>query len=160
MKLAKTLFVGLLASASLVSMLTPAEIVPEWYLLPFYAILRSITFSLFGLTAKFLGVLALGGAIGLLFVLPWLDTSKVRSLRYRPWMQLFFFVFVVDCLALGWVGAHKPEGPVILVGQIATAYYFIHFLIVYPLVGWIEKPRPMPESIAKSVLRGSAAAKA
>jgi quinol-cytochrome oxidoreductase complex cytochrome b subunit len=131
---------------------TPAEIVPEWYLLPFYAILRSITFSLFGLTAKFLGVLALGGAILMLFLLPWLDTSRVRSLRYRPWMQLFFFVFVVDCLALGWVGAHKPEGAVIMIGQIATAYYFTHFLIIYPLVGLLETPRPMPDSISKSVL--------
>ena len=132
---------------------TPAEIVPEWYLLPFYAILRSITFNFLGIPAKTLGVAALAGAIGLLFVLPWLDTSKVRSLRYRPLMQLFFWIFVVDCLALGWVGAHKPEGPVILVGEIATAYYFIHFLIVYPLIGLIETPRPMPESIAKSVLK-------
>jgi len=139
---------------------TPAEIVPEWYLLPFYAILRSITFDFLGIPAKTLGVAALAGAILLLFILPWLDTSKVRSLRYRPWMQLFFFVFVADCLALGWVGAHKPEGPVILVGEIATAYYFVHFLIIYPLVGFLETPRPMPDSISKSVLRGGAAAKA
>ncbi len=125
---------------------------PEWYLLPFYAILRSITFNFLGLEAKFLGVMALGAAMLMLFILPWLDTSKVRSLRYRPWMQLFFWMFIVDFLALGWVGAHKPEGPVILIGQIATAYYFIHFLIVYPLVGIMEKPRPMPDSISKSVL--------
>jgi len=99
---------------------TPPEIVPEWYLLPFYAILRSVPDILF-IPAKLAGVICLFGSIFILFLLPWLDTSKVRSLRYRPWMQLFFFVFVVDCLALGWVGAHKPEGPVILVGQIATA---------------------------------------
>jgi ubiquinol-cytochrome c reductase cytochrome b subunit len=135
---------------------TPAEIVPEWYLLPFYAILRSITFGFFGLTAKFLGVLAMGGAIFLLFLLPWLDTSKVRSLRYRPWMQLFFWVFVVDCFALGYVGAHKPEGPVILIGQLATLYYFVHFIVIYPLVGIIEKPRPMPDSISKPVLKVAA----
>jgi quinol-cytochrome oxidoreductase complex cytochrome b subunit len=133
-------------------MQTPPEIVPEWYLLPFYAILRSITFDFLGLSAKFIGVIALGSSIVMLFLLPWLDTSRVRSLRYRPWMQLFFWIFVADCLALGWVGAHKPEGPVILIGHLATAWYFIHFLIIYPLVGLLETPRPIPESISKAVL--------
>ncbi len=95
--------------------------------MPFYAILRSITFNFLGLEAKFLGVLAMFGAIGMPLHLPWLDRSPVRSLRYRPLMRFFFVLFVVDCFALGFVGANPPEGAWILIGQAATAYYFIHF---------------------------------
>ena len=132
---------------------TPPEIVPEWYLLPFYAILRSITFDFLGLEAKFLGVLAMFGALGVLFILPWLDGSAVRSYRYRPMMQLFFVLFVIDCFALGWVGAHKPEGSVILIGQISTAYYFLHFLIITPFVSRLETPRNVPAGISQPVLK-------
>lgn len=134
---------------------TPSEIVPEWYFLPFYAILRSVPNILF-IPAKLAGVLAMFGAIGVLFILPWLDTSRVRSATFRPIYRILFPVLVVDCIALGWVGAHRPEGLYIVVGQVATAYYFIHFLILVPLVGWFERPRPLPTSISSAVLKGGA----
>jgi quinol-cytochrome oxidoreductase complex cytochrome b subunit len=149
-------------------MQTPPHIVPEWYLLPFYAILRSVTFDFLGLSAKFLGVIAMFASIGMMFILPWLDTSKVRSLRYRPLMQWFFWLFLVDCIVLGWVGAQTPDLIVLklgtfnfdvaAVGLIATTWYFVHFLVITPLIGLIEVPREIPESISQSVL-GSAAAK-
>jgi len=129
---------------------TPAEIVPEWYLLPFYAILRCIP-------DKLMGVLAMFSAILVLFVLPWLDTSKVRSMRYRPILRQFFVVFVIACLALGYLGGKAPEGVYLISARIATAYYFAFFLIILPVVGLIERPQRMPETIAQSVLRGAAA---
>lgn len=96
---------------------TPAEIVPEWYLLPFYAILRAIP-------DKLGGVIAMGGAIFVLFLLPWLDTSKVRSMRYRPLAKQFFFLFIATCIILGWCGAKAPDDPVITFGQdkLAVSY--------------------------------------
>ena len=90
-------------------LVTPPEIVPEWYLLPFYAILRAITFNIGPIDSKLGGVIAMFGAIAVLFVLPWLDTSKVRSMRYRPWAQRFFLVFVAACVALGWCGGQNPS---------------------------------------------------
>ncbi|MEE8516791.1 MAG: cytochrome b, partial [Alphaproteobacteria bacterium] len=131
------------------SMQTPLEIVPEWYLLPFYAILRSIP-------DKLMGVIAMFGSILILFVLPWLDTSKVRSARYRPIYKQLSWVFIADCILLGWVGGNKPEGMVLILGQLGTAYYFAHFLVIMPLVGWLEKPRPLPESISEPVIKGEA----
>jgi ubiquinol-cytochrome c reductase cytochrome b subunit len=143
-------------------MQTPAHIVPEWYLLPFYAILRSITFDFLGLDAKFLGVIAMFASIGMMFILPWLDTSSVRSFRYRPLMQVFFWIFVVDCLVLGWVGAQTPDLVVFKVGDftfdvaavglLATTYYFVHFLVITPLAGIFETPRELPLSISQAVL--------
>jgi quinol-cytochrome oxidoreductase complex cytochrome b subunit len=132
---------------------TPAEIVPEWYFLPFYAILRSVPTILF-IPAKLAGVLAMFGAIGVLFILPWLDTSPVRSATYRPVYRWLYPLLIIDCIALGVVGAHRPEGWYIVVGQIATLYYFVHFLILFPLVGWFERPRPLPTSISHPVLGG------
>jgi quinol-cytochrome oxidoreductase complex cytochrome b subunit len=133
-------------------MQTPNHIVPEWYLLPYYAILRSITFSLIGIPAKLLGVISAFGSLFLLFIVPWLDTSPVRSSRFRPIYKWVFWLLVIDVLALGWVGANPPQGIVVTVGQIATAYYYIHFLILLPLLGKIERPRPLPTSIAAAVL--------
>ena len=139
---------------------TPAHIVPEWYLLPFYAILRAITFDVGPIDAKLGGVIAMIGAIAVLFVIPWLDTSKVRSLKYRPLMQPFFFVFVAVCLGLGWAGAQTPDRVVIggldVAGfsLILTALYFAYFLIALPVIGLIETPKPLPESISKAVLDG------
>jgi len=98
-------------------LVTPAHIVPEWYLLPFYAILRAITFDIGPIDAKLLGVIAMFASIGVLFVLPWLDTSKVKSMRYRPVAKQFFFGFVVACLLLGWVGASNPDDPIIKLGE-------------------------------------------
>src|SRR5882672_4142906 len=80
---------------------TPEHIVPEWYFLPFYAILRAVPNKLFGVILMF-------GSILILFVLPWLDTSKVRSATFRPVFKWFVFVLLIDCVALGIVGAHKP----------------------------------------------------
>ena len=130
---------------------TPPEIVPEWYFLPFYAILRSVPDILF-IPAKLAGVLCMFGSIGLLFVLPWLDGSKVRSARFRPIYKWVFWLLVIDAVALGVVGAHRPEGLYIVVGRIATLYYFVHFLIVIPLLGKFERPLPLPASISAAVL--------
>ena len=98
-------------------LVTPAHIVPEWYLLPFYAILRAITFDIGPIDAKLLGVIAMFGSIAILFFLPWLDTSKVKSMRYRPVARQFFFGFVVAGLLLGWCGASNPDDPIIPMGS-------------------------------------------
>jgi ubiquinol-cytochrome c reductase cytochrome b subunit len=87
-----------------------------------------------------------------LFVLPWLDTSKVRSAVYRPWYKLFFWIFVADAIFLGWLGSKPAEGVYTSLAQIATAYYFIFFLIILPVLGLIEKPRRLPNSITEAVL--------
>jgi len=141
-------------------MVTPAHIVPEWYYLPFYAILRAITFDIgipgtdiVFINAKFAGVLLMFAAIGVLFVLPWLDTSKVRSAKFRPIYRQFFWLLVVDVIILGVVGAKKPEGIWPAVGLITTAYYFAHFLVILPLLGKFEKTLPLPESIANPVVK-------
>ncbi|MDX1484120.1 MAG: cytochrome b/b6 [Alphaproteobacteria bacterium] len=139
---------------------TPAEIVPEWYLLPYYAILRSVPDIAIPFTgivlieAKLAGVIAMFASIFILFVLPWLDFSPVRSARFRPIYKQLFWIFLVVCVLLGWVGANKPEGVPLLVGQVCTAYYFAHFLILVPLVAKYEKTRPLPESISQPVLKG------
>ena len=124
---------------------TPAHIVPEWYFLPFYAILRAIPSKLFG-------VAGLIGSIAILFFVPWLDTSRVRSTRYRPIYKWFFWAFVVTCFVLGYLGSQPPEGAYLVLGRIFTAYYFLFFLLVMPVVGWIEKPKGLPGSITESVL--------
>src|SRR5689334_13117371 len=124
---------------------TPNEIVPEWYLLPFYGILRAIP-------DKLLGVLAMFGSIGLLFLLPWLDTSRVRSCTFRPIYKWFIPVLVVDVLVLGYCGAHPPEGYFVPLARVATLYYFFHFLVLLPVLGKIERPLPLPPSIADAVL--------
>ena len=125
---------------------TPPEIVPEWYLLPFYAILRSIP-------NKLLGVVAMFGSIMVLFVVPWLDTSKVRSAYFRPIYKWVFWLLLIAVFALGYVGAHRPEGWYVVLGRIATTYYFLHFLVLMPLIGWFETPLPLPPSIAQPVTR-------
>lgn len=139
-------------------LVTPAHIVPEWYFLPFYAILRAITFDIFWIIpAKLGGVIAMVASIVVLFFLPWLDTSKVRSARFRPIYRIFFWILVVDCLVLGYVGANPPEGWLVTLGQIATFWYFAHFLIILPILGKLERPLPVPESLSAPVLpRGAA----
>jgi ubiquinol-cytochrome c reductase cytochrome b/c1 subunit len=124
---------------------TPAHIVPEWYFLPFYAILRAIP-------SKLGGVIAFGGAIVVLFFLPWLDTSRVRSGRFRPMFRQFFWVMVATCIGLGYLGSQPPEGGYLIMSRILTAYYFAFFLIILPLLGWLEKPKPVPNSISEAVL--------
>ncbi len=124
---------------------TPAHIVPEWYFLPFYAILRAIP-------DKLGGVIAMFSAIFVLFLLPWLDTSKVRSATFRPIYKILFWIFLIDAVILGWVGSKPAEGIFIIISRIATFYYFLHFLILLPLLGKFERNRPLPESIGRPVL--------
>jgi len=141
-------------------LVTPAHIVPEWYLLPFYAILRAIP-------DKLTGVLALGAAIGMLFILPWLDRSKVRSMRYRPTARIYFFIWIIAVLALGWCGSQEPDGVVIpgapgpnlidypinsvtWLSRISAIYYFVYFLVITPFLR--ETPLPVPDSLYTPVL--------
>ena len=141
-------------------LVTPPHIVPEWYFLPYYAILRSITFDVWFLSAKLIGVVLMFGSILILFLVPWLDRSPVRSARYRPIYKQLFWVLVIDCLVLGWVGGNPPEGIFVIIGQIATLYYFAHFLVLLPLLSFIETPRPLPTSISEPVLGGAGGAPA
>ena len=94
------------------------------------------------------------GSILILFLLPWLDFSKVRSARFRPIFKQFFWIFVVNCLFLGWVGANPPEGFFVDLGRICTAFYFAYFIVIIPLIAYFEKPHPLPESISAAVLGG------
>jgi ubiquinol-cytochrome c reductase cytochrome b subunit len=135
---------------------TPAHIVPEWYFWPFYAILRSFTVD-FILPAKLWGVLAMFSSILLLFFLPWLDKSPVRSGSYRPVFKRFFWLLVIDVIILGWAGGGAPNPMRNVISQFAAAYYFLHFLVILPLVSAFETPLPLPRSISDSVLHGEAA---
>jgi ubiquinol-cytochrome c reductase cytochrome b subunit len=137
---------------------TPAHIVPEWYFLPFYAILRAFTADVwvviaaewitFGIVdAKFFGVLAMFGAIAVMALAPWLDTSSVRSGRYRPMFKWWFALLCVDFVVLMWVGAMPAEEPYATISLIASAYWFAYFLVILPLLGVIEKPLVQPATI-------------
>ena len=137
---------------------TPEHIVPEWYLLPYYAILRSIP-------NKLVGVIALFGALITLFFVPWLDTSPVRSARFRPVFRLFFWILLADAIGLGYVGANPVDAslpntgiPLVWIGRLGTLYYFLHFWVIMPLLGKWETPKPLPDSIAKPVLVATTAA--
>ena len=121
-------------------LVTPAHIVPEWYFLPFYAILRAIP-------DKLGGVIAMVSAIGILALLPWLDRSKIRSCIFRPLHRQWFIIFVLNFIMLTWVGAMPAEGIYITLGRIGTAYWFLYFLVIVPLNSILERPRPMPNSI-------------
>ncbi len=135
-------------------LVTPPHIVPEWYFLPFYAILRAITFDIWFIPAKLIGVVLMFGSILILLFLPWLDRSPVRSAKFRPLYRQFFWLFLIDCIVLGVVGGNPPEGHWIWIGQLATAYYFAHFLIIMPLLGYLERPRQLPSSISAAVTPG------
>ena len=139
-------------------LMTPSHIVPEWYFLPFYAILRAFTadvwavqlaqFVTFGVVdAKLFGVLAMFGAIGVLVLVPWLDTSRVRSGRYRPWFKRWFAVLCVDFVVLMWVGSMPAEGIYPWISLIGATYWFVHFLIILPLLGAFETALPPPATI-------------
>jgi len=136
-------------------LVTPADIVPEWYLLPFYAMLRSVP-------GKLPGVLVMSGAIVTLFFVPWLDTSTVRSNNYRPLMRWFFWAFFMAALLLGYCGAQSVDArrfgiPLVWVARIATFYYFAFFWLIMPILGLVEKPGEPPASIAESLRRREAA---
>jgi ubiquinol-cytochrome c reductase cytochrome b subunit len=127
------------------ALVTPPHIVPEWYFLPFYAILRAGPSKLGGVIAMFAAVLVL------VFV-PWLDTSRVRSAKYRPYYKIAFWFFVFTCVALGWLGSKPAEQPYVFWSQFFTIAYFAFFLVALPVLGLIETPRPLPRSITESVL--------
>ena len=139
-------------------LVTPAFIVPEWYFLPFYAILRAFDgevwlvivadFLTAGIVdAKFFGVLAMFGAIIVMALAPWLDTSSVRSGRYRPMFKWWFWIFVVNFFVLMWAGAMPAEGIYPYIALIGSAYWFAYFLVILPLLGVIEKPLAQPATI-------------
>jgi ubiquinol-cytochrome c reductase cytochrome b subunit len=132
-------------------LVTPAHVVPEWYLLPFYAILRAIP-------NKLLGVIALFASIAVLAFLPWLDRSPVKSAKYRPTFRFFFWVFVAICIGLGWLGSQEPTAGLVLIARIFTVGYFGFFLVIMPLLSFTEKTKPIPISIADAVLTKKPAA--
>ena len=141
------------------SNVTPAHIVPEWYFLPFYAILRAIDFNIgipfteiVLIDSKLGGVLAMFGSIAILFLVPWLDTSSVRSTNYRPAYKVFFWLFVVNSIFLGYLGSRPAEGIWLPLMKGSTFLYFAHFILVMPLLGFFEKPLPRPASITDAVL--------
>ncbi|MCW8914894.1 MAG: cytochrome b N-terminal domain-containing protein [Magnetovibrio sp.] len=132
-------------------MVTPPHIVPEWYFLPFYAILRAVPDKLGGVLLMFAGVFVL-------YVLPWLDTSKVRSATFRPIFKQMYWIFFLDCIFLGYIGFNSPDEQLLGMkmlywGRIATAYYFFHFLVLLPLIGKLETPKPLPSSIYEEVAK-------
>jgi len=134
-------------------MSTPAHIVPEWYFWPFYAILRAFTSDFFFIPAKLMGVLAMFGAILVWFFLPWLDRSPIRSGHYRPLFRKFFWFGLIPTMAvLFYCGGAPAEEPFVMLSQIASLYYFAHFLIILPIVSSIERPAPLPFSITEAVL--------
>lgn len=144
-------------------LVTPAHIVPEWYFLPFYAILRAFTgdflgFIPLGANAKLIGVIAMFAAVLILAFVPWLDTSRVRSAKYRPVFKWAFWGFVLTCLALGYLGSKPAEGAYVTWSQIFTVLYFTFFLVAMPVIGILETPKQLPRSIAEAVLGKSGAA--
>ena len=124
---------------------TPADIVPEWYFLPYYGILRSVPNKLLGVCFMFASLL-------ILLILPWLDTSRVRSARFRPIYRWVIWLFVLSFIGLGVCGAHKPEGVWVVLSRLFTIYYFAHFLVIMPILGKLERPLPLPESISNPVV--------
>lgn len=127
-------------------LVTPEHIVPEWYFLPFYAILRAVP-------DKLGGVLTMFGAIFVLFLLPWLDRSPIKSGRYRPLFKIFFALLVLSCLTLGWAGAKQPEGIPLILARLCSLYYYFYFLVIMPFLPKFETPKPLPASIAEDYER-------
>ncbi|UWP92220.1 cytochrome b [Aliiroseovarius crassostreae] len=139
-------------------LVTPAHIVPEWYFLPFYAILRAFTADVWAVQfvsfitggivdAKFFGVLAMFGAIAVMALAPWLDTSSVRSGQYRPAFKWWYRLLLIDFIVLMWVGARDTEFPHDWISLIGSTYWFAYFLVILPLLGLFEKPSTPPATI-------------
>ncbi len=117
--------------------------------------LRAITFNIGPIDSKLGGVLTMFGSIAILFLVPWLDTSKVRSAVYRPWFKLFFWLFVINAIFLGWLGSRPAEGSYVFMAQMGTLYYFAFFIVIMPVIGLIEAPKRLPNSITEAVLEKS-----
>jgi ubiquinol-cytochrome c reductase cytochrome b/c1 subunit len=144
---------------------TPAHIVPEWYFLPYYAILRATPDNFIGgwltswmgfiaVPAKLAGVILMFGSLLVLALQPWLDRSPVRSARFRPVYKWFFWIILLDAVVLGYCGAKPPEGAYVVIARLATTWYFFHFVILMPLLSVFERPDPLPHSISEPVLKG------
>ena len=133
------------------TMSTSAHIVPEWYFLPFSAMLRAITFNIGPISSTFAGVIVLVSSIIVLLFIPWLDRSKVKSARYRPLYKLFFWLFIADVVFLGWLGSQPISNATILSAQIATAYYFVFFLVIMPFLPKFERNLTVPKSITEDM---------
>jgi len=140
-------------------LVTPAHIVPEWYFLPFYAILRAITFDIgipftdiVLIPAKLGGVLAMFGSIAILYVLPFLDKHPHRSSVFRPWYKITFLIFVAMVFVLGVCGGKPAEGFWVPLSQIATIYYFAFFVVIIPFLNKKEPVVELPPSINDAVL--------
>jgi quinol-cytochrome oxidoreductase complex cytochrome b subunit len=144
---------------------TPPHIVPEWYFLPYYAILRATPDNFVGgwltswlgfiaVPAKLAGVILMFGSLLVLALQPWLDRSPVRSARFRPVYKWFFWIILGVSVVLGYCGANPPEGAYVVIARIATAWYFFHFVILMPLLSVFERPDPLPHSISEPVLKG------
>ena len=129
-------------------LVTPAHIVPNWYLASFYAILRAVPDKLGGVALMF-------GAILVLFFLPWLDRSKTRSCKYRPVYKWFMILFFINFFILSYVGLKPAEGMYLLIARIGLFYYFIFLLIITPFIHRIEKPIEPPASISDAFKRGA-----
>ena len=126
-------------------LVTPAHIVPEWYFLPYYAMLRAVP-------NKLGGVCALFGSILLLAFMPWLDTSRIRSANFRPVYRVFLWIWFATVAGLGYCGSQEPIGGIVTASQILTFWYFFHLLIILPLLGFFETPRKLPATITDAVL--------
>ncbi len=123
-------------------LVTPAHIVPNWYLAPFYAILRAVP-------DKLGGVILMFAAILVLFIIPWLDRSKIRSCTFRPLYSWLMILFFIDFFILGYVGMKPATGTYLLVARIGVIYYFAFLLIITPFISRIERPKELPESISE-----------
>ena len=139
-------------------LVTPAHIVPEWYYLPFYAILRAFTADVWAVQlvsfltggivgAKFFGVLAMFGSMVAIALAPWLDTSKTRSGSYRPMFKFWFWLLAIDFMVLMWVGAQSTDEPYATISLIASTYWFAYFFVILPVLGWVEKAKTPPATI-------------
>ncbi|GAB5467396.1 MAG: cytochrome b/b6 [Rhodospirillales bacterium] len=142
-------------------LVTPEHIVPEWYFLPYYAMLRAVTFDIgipftgiVLIEAKLGGVIVMFGSLVLLALVPWLDRSPVRSARFRPVYKWFFWIFGLNCILLGYCGAMPAEGVWLYLSQFGTFWYLLHFLVILPLLSVLERPKPLPASISAPVLKG------
>ncbi len=129
----------------------PLRVVPEWYFLPFYAMLRAITFDIGIFSSNFVGFVLFVSSICILIFVPWLDRSKICSARYRPVYKIFFWALVIDVVFLGWLGSREISDKILLWTQLATVYYFIFFLVILPILPAFEKNCSLPSSIMQDL---------